>query len=243
MTAPDRALPPVAIVGGTGSQGTGLALRWAAAGIAVVIGSRNAARAQAAAAAVAQRLAAAGYQERSHLVSGANNAVAVLSSRRVVLTVPFGAHASVLKELRPAWQAGTVLVDVTVPLAVAIGGPATQTVQPWAGSAAEQAAALVPEGVSVCAAFHHVSADALADLAAAVECDVLVCGDRKAAREALRPLVEAIPGLRFVEAGPLERARLVEPLTALLIGLNLRHKVRHSGIRLTGLPLPPPATR
>ncbi len=223
----------IAVVGGTGHQGSALALRWAAAGIPVLLGSRDGNRARVQAQVLMARLVA---RSGAAPIAGMSNDEVVQQARRVVLTVPFAAHVRTLRALRDSLLPGTVLVDVTVPLAVAVGGPATQTITPWAGSAAEQAAGLVPEGISVCAAFQHLAAGALAELDTPVDCDVLVCGDMREAKGAVRLLVQAIPGARYVDAGPLERARLVEPLGALLIALNLRHKVDHCGLRITGLP-------
>ena len=222
--------PTIAIVGGTGPMGHGLALRWAQSGYRIVLGSRDAERAATAAAGIRETLGAAAR------VEGATNAEAVAAASTVALCVPFAAHARTLQGLRSAWRAGSVLVDVTVPLAVAIGGRPTDMLGLPAGSAAEQAAQLTPQGVRVCAAFHHISAAHLRDLDHALEGDVLLCGNDRAARATVRALVEAIPRLRPVDVGPLRRARLLEPLTALLIGINVRYKVPGAGIRITGLP-------
>ena len=222
--------PTIAIVGGTGPMGHGLALRWAQSGYRIVLGSRDAERAATAAAGIRETLGAAAR------VEGATNAEAVAAASTVAFCVPFAAHARTLQGLRSAWRAGSVLVDVTVPLAVAVGGRPTDMLGLPAGSAAEQAAQLTPQGVRVCAAFHHISAAHLRDLDHALEGDVLLCGNDRAARATVRALVEAIPRLRPVDVGPLRRARLLEPLTALLIGINVRYKVPGAGIRITGLP-------
>jgi NADPH-dependent F420 reductase len=219
----------VAILGGTGAEGSGLALRWAMAGFRVIIGSREAARAGATAESIRGRVGAAAQ------VEGRSNADAVGESDFVVLTVPFSAQLATLSQVKDRLQQGSVLIDVTVPLATAVGGRPTQMLGVWAGSAAEQAAAAVPQGIGVVAAFHHVSAHALAAPDHAIETDVLVCGDSRAAKERVRPLVEAIAGARYVDAGPLANARIVESLTALLVGINIRYKVPGSGIRITGL--------
>ena len=220
----------IAIVGGTGPMGHGLALRWAQAGYRIVLGSRDAERAARAAAGIRETLGAAAR------VEGITNAAAVAAASTVALCVPFAAHARTLRGLRSAWRDDSVLVDVTVPLAVAVGGRPTDMLGLPAGSAAEQAAQLTPPGVRVCAAFHHISAAHLRDLDHALEGDVLLCGNDRTARATVRALVEAIPGLRPVDVGPLRRARLLEPLTALLIGINARYKVPGAGIRITGLP-------
>ena len=225
----------VSVIGGTGEQGLGLALRWAVAGRRVIIGSRDATRAAAAAEEIRERAGDAARAE------GYVNSEAAAKAQVVVLAVPFSAQMSTLKAIAPALHAGQILVVLTIPLEAEVGGAATRMLGVWAGSAAEQAAANVPEGVEVAGAFHNVSAYALSDLEAAVDCDVLVCADRPQTRAALRPWVEAIPGCRYVDGGRLENVRTVEAITALLIGINIRHKVHASGIRITGLGDSPPA--
>jgi 8-hydroxy-5-deazaflavin:NADPH oxidoreductase len=220
----------VAILGGTGDQGFGLALRWARAGRQVVIGSRERARAEAAAARVREQVGA------SAPVEGQENAQAVTLAPLVVLSVPFSAQAKTLTGLRSAWKPGQVLVDLTVALEAAVGGSPSRMLGVWAGSSAEQAAANVPAGVQVVAAFHNVSAHSLQHLEAPVDCDAIVCSDSPETRHSLRPWVEAIPGCRYVDGGKLENARIVESITALLIGINRRYKIHASGIRVTGLP-------
>lgn len=218
----------VAIIGGTGDQGKGLALRWATAGFAVTLGSRDAARAQAAADEFKALL------DSPVTLDGKANAEAAATASIVVLTVPFAAQIATLKDITSALTPGALLVDVTVPLEPAVGGKPTRVLGVWAGSAAEQCREYAPAHVEVISAFHNVGAQDLTELAHAVECDILVCGDKKEAKERLRPLVEAIPGCRYVDAGLLAQARTVEAMTALLIGINLRYK-KHSGIRITGL--------
>lgn len=224
----------VAVLGGTGPEGAGLALRWAAAGIDVIIGSREEGRAVDSAGRIDEMAAAARGQ--SVRIAGMKNPTAVAHAQIVVLTVPFAAQQSILKSVHDAFHAGQILVDVTVPLAVAVGGRPTQVLGLWQGSAAEAAAGAVPPGIGVVAAFHNVSASHLEHLDAPVDCDVLVCGDDRAAKSQVRPLVESIAGCRYVDAGPLANARIVESLTALLIGVNIRYRVPGAGIRLTGLP-------
>ncbi len=219
----------VAVVGGTGDQGFGLALRWAKAGRHVLIGSRVRSRAEDAAARIK---AAVGS---SALVEGSENADVVARAPLVVLSVPFEAQIATLKTLRAAWRPGQILVDLTVPLEASVGGSPTRLLKVWAGSAAEQAAQNVPEGVAVVGAFHNVGSHALQEIAHDVECDIIVCGDNAEARGRVRPWVEAIPGCRYVDGGKLENARIVESLTALLIGINRRYKVPGAGMRITGL--------
>ncbi|PYX29355.1 MAG: NADPH-dependent F420 reductase [Acidobacteria bacterium] len=222
------AVRPIAILGGTGPAGTGLALRWARAGEAIIIGSRDAQRAQATAAKIKQ---SAGEQAN---VSGMENAAACASADLLMLTVPFESQATLLKQLKPAIRAGSILIDATVPLAAGVGGRASRTLGVWQGSAAQQTAELVPKGVSVVAAFHNVSADLL-NGDAPLDCDVIVCSDDPDAAQLARKLAAKIPGVRAIDGGKLENSRIVEQITALLIGLNIRHK-GHSGIRITGLP-------
>lgn len=187
----------IAIIGGTGNQGFGLALRWARAGCRVVIGSRVRERALAAAEKVKSRLG--GRVE----VEGMENPAAVAASPLVVLTVPFEAQIQTLKSLRESFHPGQMLVDVTVPLETAVGGMATRVLGVWCGSAAEQAVQYAPAGVTVTAAFHNVSAHLLDELEKPVDCDVFVCGESEGARRKIRPWVEAIPGCRYVDGGKL----------------------------------------
>jgi NADPH-dependent F420 reductase len=167
-------------------------------------------------------------------VSGDENSAACAAANIVVLTVPFEAQAETLKHLKPALRPGQILVDTTVPLAASVGGRPTRTLGVWQGSAAQQAQELVPEGVVVVAAFHNVSSELL-NGDGPIDCDVIVCGDDKEAGTKIRQLARKIRGVRAIDGGKLENARIVEQITALLIGLNIRHK-GHSGIRVTGLP-------
>ena len=218
----------IPIIGGTGALGYGLALRWAVAGHAVVIGSRSAERAAEAASKLSQTLPDAE-------VEGLPNEEAAKQGSVVFLTVPFRAQSENLNNLREALQPGQLLVDCTVPLAAAVSGKATRSLGVWQGSAAQQAEEMVPEGVEVVAALHTVSAPTLSNLAADLGEDVLLCGDRKAAKARVAELIESIPGLRAVNAGQLEMARIVEQLTPLLISINARYKT-HAGIKIVGLP-------
>jgi NADPH-dependent F420 reductase len=219
---------PVPIVGGTGALGFGLALRWANAGLAVVIGSRAAERADEAAGRLRDAVPGAD-------VEGLLNEEAAQRADVVFLTVPFRAQSENLNNLRAALRPGQILVDCTVPLAAAVSGKATRSLGVWQGSAAQQAQEMVPEGVTVVSALHTVSAPLLGDLSRELDEDVLICGDRKADKARAAELVERIDGLRAVNAGALETARIVEQLTPLLISINSRYKT-HAGIRVTGLP-------
>jgi NADPH-dependent F420 reductase len=221
-------LPTIPIVGGTGALGAGLALRWARAGAPIAIGSRSPQRAEEAAEKLREQVPDA-------QVEGLLNEEAARRGEIVFLTVPFRAQSENLNNLRDALAPGQVLVDCTVPLAAAVSGKATRSLGVWQGSAAQQAQEMVPDGVTVVAALHSVGAPTLGDPAAELDEDVLVCGDRKADKARVARLIELIPGLRPVNAGPLEIARIVEQLTPLLISVNSRYKA-HAGIRLTGLP-------
>ncbi len=219
---------PIAILGGTGPAGKGLGLRWARAGETVIIGSRDAARAHNAVAEIKKK---AGDTAQ---VSGVENSAACAETDLLVLTVPFEAQASLLKQLKPSIRPGSILIDATVPLAASVGGRSSRTLGVWQGSAAQQTAELVPKGVSVAAAFQNMSADVM-NGDGPVECDVIVCSDNPNAIQVGCDLASKIPGVRAIDGGKLENARIVEQITALLIGLNIRHK-GHSGIRITGLP-------
>ncbi len=219
---------PIPIIGGTGALGAGLARRWAKAGMPIALGSRSAERAGEAAERVREAVPEAE-------VEGLLNEEAAGRAEIVFLTVPFRAQSENLNNLREALSPGQILVDCTVPLAAAVSGKATRSLGVWQGSAAQQAQEMVPDGVTVVAALHTVGAPTLSDLDAELGEDVLVCGDRKADKARVARLIELIPGLRAINAGPLEIARIVEQLTPLLISVNVRYKA-HAGIRLTGLP-------
>jgi NADPH-dependent F420 reductase len=219
---------PIAILGGTGPAGMGLALRWARAGETVIIGSRDPQRAQDAAAGIKKK---AGDQVR---LSGMENSAACAAADLLVLTVPFEGQAVLLKQLKPSIRPGSILIDATVALAAAAGGRASRTLGVWQGSSAQQAAELVPTGVSVVAAFHNLSAELL-NGDDPLDCDVIVCSDDPNAAQLTRTLAAKIPGVRAIDGGKLENARILEQITALLVGLNIRHK-GHGGIRITGLP-------
>jgi NADPH-dependent F420 reductase len=221
-------LEPIPIIGGTGALGAGLARRWTQAGVPIVLGSRNAGRAEEAAAKVREAVPGAD-------VTGLQNEEAATKGEIVFLTVPFRAQSENLNNLREALRPGQILVDCTVPLAAAVSGKATRSLGVWQGSAAQQAQEMVPQGVTVIAAVHTLAAPMLAQLDAELGEDVLVCGDKKADKAQVARLIEQIPGLRAVNAGALEMARIVEQLTPMLISVNSRYKT-HAGIRLTGLP-------
>ena len=215
-------LDTIAIVSGTGAEGFGLASRFARAGARVIIGSRDKAKAQEAAARIGN-------------VQGMLNTEAVTEAGVVVLTVPLAAQIATLKSLKSNFRPTAILVDATVPLEVAIGGRVSQPLTLFAGSAAQQAAKHTPPGVAVVAAFHTLSAELLAQVDELIDSDVLICGDSADAKSVVVEMIGMLEGARAIDAGPLENARLIETAAALLISLNIRHKVRHSGLRITGL--------
>jgi 8-hydroxy-5-deazaflavin:NADPH oxidoreductase len=219
---------PVAIVGASGALGFGLAVRLARAGVPIAIGSRDAARAEE----TVQR-ARATVPEGSF--SGYDNAGAVRAADTVILSVPFRNQSETLANLKDALEPGQLLIDATVPLAAAVSGKATRMLGVWQGSAAQQAAEMAPAGVRVVSALHTVSAASLTDLDHPLEQDVLLCGDAHADKRDAAGLIERIDGLRCVDCGKLEMARITESLTAMLISVNSRYKA-HAGIRLTNLP-------
>ena len=219
----------IAILGGTGDQGLGLALRFARAGARVVIGSRKPERALEATARVRASVPAAN-------VAGLGNLEATQQAAIVILSVPFEHTVDTLKTIRPALAPGQIVVSMGVPLATALGDSAVRTVGVWQGSCAELVADLVPDGVEVVSAFQNVAAHRLQELEHEVDCDVVVSG-AKAAKTRVMELCALVPGLRAVDGGPLANARIVEAITALMIGLNIRYKLPAGvGIRFTGLP-------
>ena len=218
----------VPIIGGTGALGFGLALRLTREGVPVVIGSRDAGRAAEAAGRVREGVPDA-------QVEGLQNEDAAKRGPVLLLCVPFRAQSENLNNLKQALEPGQILVDATVPLAAAVGGRATRLLGVPQGSAGQQAQEMAPDGVIVVSALHSVSAAALADLDHELDEDILVAGDKQEAKRTVAQLIERIPGLRPVNAGRLEAARLIEALTPLIISVNARYKIR-AGIKLTGLP-------
>jgi NADPH-dependent F420 reductase len=221
---------PVPIVGGTGALGFGLALRFARAGVPVVIGSRAIERAEEAAGKLRERVPGAE-------VEGLTNEDAAAKGDIVLLCVPFRNQSENLTNLKNVLREGQILVDATVPLAAAIGGRATRLLGVPQGSAGQQAQEMAPDGVQVVSALHTVGAPKLADLDEALDEDVPIAGDKKDAKRAVAELIAQIPGLRPIDCGRLEMARVIEGLTPLLISVNGRHKT-HAGIKFVGLPEP-----
>ncbi|MGB0091675.1 MAG: NADPH-dependent F420 reductase [Solirubrobacteraceae bacterium] len=218
---------PICIVGGTGALGFGLALRLGKAGVPIVIGSRDASRAQ-------EATERAQNQVPGGSFTGLENSEAVQGTEIIVLSVPFRNQSENLTNLKGVLREGQLILDATVPLAAAVSGKATRTLGVWQGSAAQQAQEMAPDGLRVVSAFHTVSAALLSDLGHELGEDVLVCGDRREDKARVAELVALIPGLRAVDCGPLEMARIVEQLTPLIISINMRNKAR-AGIKITGL--------
>jgi NADPH-dependent F420 reductase len=220
----------VPIIGGTGALGHGLALRWANAGVPLVIGSRRQESADEAVGRIRERVPDA-------CVEGAVNAEAATRGPIVILTVPFRAQSENLTNLKGSLSPGQILVDATVPLAAAVSGKATRLLGVPQGSAGQQAQEMVPDGVTVVSALHTVSATTLADFDHQLDEDIPIAGDHRESKHRVAELIGKISGLRPINAGLLESARLIEGLTPLLISVNARHKT-HAGIKFTGLPEP-----
>lgn len=216
----------IAIIGGTGKEGKGLAYRWVQAGHQVIIGSRQADKAEAA---VNDLKTLLDGKEPGGL-EGLDNRSAVLRAEIAVVTVPYAAHAATLEDLKDALQ-GKIVIDVVVPI---VPPKVTKVQMPSAGSAAQEAQLILGEDCYVVDAFQNISHERLMQ-DSAVDCDVLVCGKGKAARDVVLGLV-ADTGLKGWDAGPIENAVVVEGLTSVLIGLNIQHRVHASGIRITGIP-------
>jgi len=213
----------VAVLGGTGRQGSGLARRFAKAGVGVIVGSRDPARADAA-------IASWGAPPGS--VRSASYAEAIGAASVVVVAVPFESIGDLLAQ-HTNFQAGAIVVDVAVPVTFGDGGPALAHVEE--GSATEHVKARVPAHVRVAGAFKTVPAHLLDDVERPLECDEFVCGDSIEAREAAQSLVGLLPGLRAVDVGPIARARAIEYLTLLAIVINRRHKIHDARYRIAGL--------
>ncbi|MCP4319628.1 MAG: NADPH-dependent F420 reductase [Hyphomicrobiales bacterium] len=215
----------IAIIGGTGALGAGLALRWARAGHTVTIGSRDGERADK----IATELSARAGTE----ISGLENAAAAAKGDIVAMTVPYASHAATLETIRPHLD-GKILIDVTVPLMP----PKVRTVQlPEGGSVAKAVQQTLGEGVRVVSAFQNVAAAHLAELDHAIDCDVLVCGNDPAAREAVVKLATD-GGMKAWHAGRIDNSAIAEALTSALIFINGHYKIPGAGIRITGNPAP-----
>ena len=213
----------IAILGGTGAEGSGLAFRWANAGHEVILGSRTAEKAERVAGELTEKLP-------NGTIVGFDNLAAAQAGELVVLSVPYSAQEKTLNGLSEA-LAGKIVLTVVVPLKKPV---ARAYRLPSGLSAAEEAQQQLGDDTRVVAAFQNISAHHLMDLSHDIECDVLVCGDKKVDKEPVMQLV-ADAGMRAVNAGALQNASVVEGLTSLLIGINIRHKIKNSGIRITGI--------
>jgi len=218
----------VAIIGGTGDEGFGLAVRLGRAGVDVLIGSRSEERGKASAE-KARGIAGAGAS-----IEGTSNEAAAAGSDVVIVTVPFAGQAEIYRSIKDSVPQGAVVCDATSPLASAIGRPAWQVLTPWEGSAAEQAKAILPSHARMVAGFHTISAEALHQFDLSMEGDVLLCGADTESKATIGELVERIPDLRWVDAGPLSLARILERLTALMISVNRAYGMNDAGIKMIG---------
>ncbi len=220
----------IAIIGGTGDQGLGLALRFVKSGEHVIVGSRDIKKAENAVKLIKDML----NDENLPNLSAMTNEDATTNGDIVVLTVPLQAQMITLKSIKEYVQ-GKIFVDATVPLEGCIGGKPTRFVDLWEGSAAERSAAFLGNDVRVVSAFCNLSAASLTNINEDVECDCLISGDDSQANAIVMELAEKISGVRSIECGPLENARIVEKITPLLINLNIRNRIKLAGIRITGL--------
>lgn len=205
-------------------------LRWAKAGEKVVIGSRQQQKADVAAQKANDILGGKAG------VSGMENPKAAAAADIVVMSVPFAAHVDMIRSVADSITPDDIFVDVVVPLSTAVGGNAVTALGVWEGSAAQQAVRLLPPHTRIASAFHNVVAESLQDISREVDSDVIVCSDSQDTRKAVMDLAKKIPGVRAIDGGRLENSRIVEQITALLIGINIRYKVTNAGIRITGLP-------
>jgi 8-hydroxy-5-deazaflavin:NADPH oxidoreductase len=224
----------IAVIGGTGDEGFGLALRLAKAGEDVVIGSRAAERGQAAADRAAEILGLGSGSGTRGSVAGMSNEEAAAGCDIVFVTVPYAGQAEIYRSIRDSIGSDAIVCDTTTPLATAVGGRAWQVITPWAGSAAEQALSLLPAKTRLVSGFHTVSAEPLQAIEEPLEGDVLLCGGDPKAKAAIGDLVDRMPHLRWVDAGPLAMARIIERLTAVMVSVNRAYGIRAAGVAITG---------
>lgn len=220
----------IAIVGGTGDQGLGLALRFAKAGEEVIIGSRDVKKALNAVNLVKKMI-----KEEINNIQAATNSEAAQEGDIVLLTVPLQAQMATLSSIKDDVE-GKIIVDATVPLESCIGGSPVRFVSVWEGSAVERTAEFLKDkDVQVISAFNNISAASLTNIDSEVDCDCLISGEDEEAKTLVMELAEKIPGVRSIDCGGLENARIVEKITPLLINLNIRNRIKLAGIRITGL--------
>ncbi len=221
----------VAIIGGTGDQGFGLALRFAKSGEKVLLGSRDIKKAENSVNVIHNMLKG----EELDCIQGMTNQDAAAQGDIVILTVPLQAQKITLNSIKDYLE-GKILVDATVPLETCVGGKSTRYIDLWEGSAAERTAEILKDkNTIVVSAFNNVSSASLTNIKEDVKCDCLISGDDSESKAIVMDLAEKIPGVKAIDCGPLENARIVEKITPLLINLNIRNKTRLAGIRITGL--------
>jgi NADPH-dependent F420 reductase len=217
----------IAIIGGTGGQGLGIAIRFVQAGEDVIIGSRTIEKAQTSVDKLKDLLSDVDN------VKAAENADAAKESELLVLTVPLAAQKSTLLSIKEGSK-GKILLDATGPLESAIGGSPITYLDLWDGAAAERSAKILKDTSVICA-FNNISSAALMNFEEPIDCDCLISGDDVDSKAVATKLIEKIPGVNVIDCGPLERAKIIEKITPLLIGLNIRNKTQFGGIRITGL--------
>lgn len=221
----------IGIIGGTGDQGLGLAMRFAQAGEQVIVGSRDVKKADNAVNLIKNTL----KSDESTNVKGMTNEEVCHEADLLILTVPLQAQMVTLKSIKDHVE-GKILIDATVPMESCLGGSPVKYVNVWDGSAAERSANfLKSKNVRVVSAFNNISAASLTNIGNSVECDCLISGDDEESKQEAMKLAEKIPGVRAIDCGNLENARIVEKITPLLINLNIRNKIKLAGIRITGL--------
>jgi NADPH-dependent F420 reductase len=217
----------MAIIGGTGGQGLGIAIRFVQAGEDVIIGSRTIEKAQAAVDKVKDLLG------KVDNIKAAENVDAAAEAELLVLTVPLAAQKSTLRSIKEGAR-GKILLDATGPLESAIGGSPIEYVALWDGAAAERSAKILKDTNVICA-FNNISSAALMNFEEPIDCDCLISGDDANSKDVAAELIEKIPGVKVIDCGPLARAKIIEKITPLLIGLNIKNKTQFGGIRITGL--------
>ena len=217
----------MAIIGGTGGQGLGIAIRFVQAGEDVIIGSRTIEKAQAAVDKVKDLLG------KVDNIKAAENVDAAAEAELLVLTVPLAAQKSTLRSIKEG-ASGKILLDTTGPLESAIGGSPIEYVALWDGAAAERSAKILKDTNVICA-FNNISSAALMNFEEPIDCDCLISGDDANSKDVAAELIEKIPGVKVIDCGPLARAKIIEKITPLLIGLNIKNKTQFGGIRITGL--------
>ncbi|MEA4957833.1 hypothetical protein SDC9_29442 [bioreactor metagenome] len=221
----------IAIIGGTGDQGLGLAMRYAKIGEDVVIGSRKAEKAENAVSEIENLLG----QTNIKNLEGLSNPDAAVLADIIILTVPLQAQKATLDSIKD-YVDGKIIIDATAPLSSNIGGSPIEFIEVWEGSAAERTVAILKgKNVDIVSAYSNISSSSLMNHEEDIDCDCLVCGDNNEAKLKAMELVNLLPGVNAIDCGPLSRTRIVEKITPLLIGLNIKNKTHYAGIRITGL--------